>query len=332
MFSQRLSDLRTESLTEPSILLALFRSAPIVMVIKLTTALAAAVTANAPSCAAAGGGAISPNAIRMARRTAMVDFPRPAKHDETSFLQNSMPDSPRYRSCAHCFDGAGQFLPQFRNFGQTQREFCRELFITLKERQAAVALQEPGSVHPFPLERRADPVFNRRRHNVDGLRCFRFFAQHEQRLCFSPLARCAEPAYFIKGRLVQMQVGGERLQIALLLPNDFGRNVFDDTRPVRAWLGFRSHEVLQGLADSPDTGSPFPAGSEKLLHLWRQYRRVQERPAFVENRDIGLPASARCPFRHRIRDDHAHRAFEFWVGGQALDRKSTRLNSSHLGI
>src|ERR1035438_5914650 len=122
MFSQRLSKARTESLTELSRPLVLFRSAPIVMVIKLTTALAAAVTANAPSCAAAGGGAISPNAIKIARRTAMVDFPRPAKHDETSFLQNSMPDSPRYRSCAHCFDGAGQFFRQFRNVGQARSE------------------------------------------------------------------------------------------------------------------------------------------------------------------------------------------------------------------
>src|ERR1035441_1687344 len=150
MFSQRLSKARTESLTEPSRPLVLFRSAPIVMVIKLPPALAPAVTANAPSCAAAGGGAISPNTIRIARRTAMADFPRPAKHDETSFLKNSMPDSPRYRSCAHCFDGAGQFLRQFRNVGQAKREFRRELFITLKERQAAVGLQEPGSVHPFP--------------------------------------------------------------------------------------------------------------------------------------------------------------------------------------
>src|ERR1039457_3618915 len=182
MFSQRLSRARTESLTEPSRPLVLLRSAPIVMVIKLTTALAAAVTANAPSCAAAGGGAISPNAIRMPRRTAMVALPRPAKHDETRFLKNSMPDSPRYRRGPHCFDRAGQFLRQFRNVRQAQREFRRELFITLKERQAAVALQEPGSVHPFPLERRADPIFNRRRHNVDGLRCFRFFRSEERRV------------------------------------------------------------------------------------------------------------------------------------------------------
>src|ERR1019366_6809550 len=262
MFSQRLSKARTESLTEPSRPLVLFRSAPIVMVIKLTTALAAAVTANAPSCAATGGGAISPNAIRTARRTAMVDVPRLVRHDKTRFLQNSMSVSPRCRRCSHCFYRAGQFLRQFRNISQAQWEFRRELFITLKERQAAVALQEPGSVHPFPLERRADPVFNRRRHNVDGLRCFRFFAQHEQRLCFSPLARCVEPAYFIEGRLVQMQVGGERFQIALLLPNDFGRNVFDDTRAVRTWLGFRSHEVLQCLTNPPDTGSPLSAGSK----------------------------------------------------------------------
>src|ERR1035441_4400786 len=120
------------------------------MVIKLTTALAAAVTANAPSCAAAGGGAMSPNAIRIARRTAMVDLPRLVRHDKTRFLPNSMPVSPRYRSCSHCFHRAGQFLRQFRNFGQAQREFRRERFINLKERHAAVGLKEPRAVHPFP--------------------------------------------------------------------------------------------------------------------------------------------------------------------------------------
>src|ERR1035437_8799768 len=262
MFSQRLSRARTESLTEPSRPLVLLRSAPIVMVIKVTTALAAAVTANAPSCAAAGGGATSPNAIRIARRAAMVDLPRLVRHDKTRFLQNSMPDSPRYRSCAHCFDRAGQFLRQFRNVGQSQREFRRELFITLKERQATVGLQEPGSVHPFPLERGAYPIFNRCRHNVDGLRCFRLFAQHEQRLGLPPLSRCAETAHFIKGRLVQMQVGGERFQIALLLSNNLGGDVLDDAWSVRAWLGLRSHEVLKGLADTPNTRSPFSAGSK----------------------------------------------------------------------
>src|ERR1035438_4893648 len=247
---------------EPSRPLEPPSSAPIVLVIKLTTAAAAVITAMAPICATAGGGAISPNTINIARRIAIADLPRPITHDETSFLKNSMAELPRYRSCAHCFHRAGQFLRQFRNIGQAQREFRRELFINLKERQAAVGFKEPRAVHPFPLERGAYPIFNRCRHNVDGLRCFRFFAQHEQRLCSSPLSRCAETAHFIKGRLVQMQVGGERFQIALLLPNDLGRNVFDDTRPVRAWLGFRSHEVLQGLTDPPDTGSPLSAGSK----------------------------------------------------------------------
>ena len=85
------------------------------------------------------------------------------------------------------------------------------------------------------------------------------------------------------------------------------------------WLGLRSHEVLQGLADAPNTRSPFSAGSKQLFHLRRQNRGVQKRPAFVENRNVRLPASARCPFRHRVGDDHAHRALELWVGGQALD-------------
>ena len=58
--------------------------------IKLTTAAAAAATAIAPICATAGGGAISPNTISNARRTAIVDLPLPTKHDAMSFLQDSM--------------------------------------------------------------------------------------------------------------------------------------------------------------------------------------------------------------------------------------------------
>src|ERR1039458_10706491 len=93
---------------EPSRPLAVPKSAPIVLVIKATTAAAAVITAMAPICAFAGGGAMSANAITKARRIAMVDHPLPIKHDETSRLQNSMADSPRYRSCAHSFDSAGQ--------------------------------------------------------------------------------------------------------------------------------------------------------------------------------------------------------------------------------
>src|ERR1039457_7430925 len=229
---------------EPSRPLEPPSSAPIVLVIKLTTAAAAVITSMAPICATAGGGAISPNTINIARRIAIADLPRPIMHDETSFLKNSMAESPRYRSCAHCFHRAGQFLRHFRNIGQAQREFRRERFLNLKERQAAVGLKEPRAVHPFPLERRADPVFNRCRHDVDGLRCLRLFTQHEQRLSLPPLSRCAETAHLIEGSLVQVQVRGERFQIALLLSNNLRGDVLDDAWSVRAWLGLRSHEVL----------------------------------------------------------------------------------------
>src|SRR5271157_3065475 len=214
-----------KSLMEPSRPLEVPSREPIVLVIKLTTAAAAIVTAMAPSCAFAGGGAISPSAISIARTTAIVDLPRPIKHDETSLLQNSMADSPRSRSCAHGFDRAGQLLRQFRNIGQAHRKSRRELFVNLKEWQAAVGLKEPGAVHPFPFERSADPVLNRCRHDIDGLRRFRLFAQHEKRLSLPPLSRRAEAAYFVEGSLVQVQVRRERFQIALLLPNDLGRDV-----------------------------------------------------------------------------------------------------------
>src|SRR5205809_397397 len=98
--------------------LAVRSRAPIVLTIKLTTAAAAVMTAMAPICATAGGGAMSPNAITTARKTAIVDLPRPIKHDETSLLQKPTADSPRYRSCAHCFDRAGQLLRQLRHIGQ----------------------------------------------------------------------------------------------------------------------------------------------------------------------------------------------------------------------
>ena len=184
------------------------------------------------------------------------------KHDAMSFLQDSMTNSPRYRSCGHCFDRAGHLLRQFRNICQTEREFRRELLINLKERQATVGLKEPGTVHSLPLERCADPVLNWRRHDVDRLRRFRLFTQHQQRLGLPPLSWCAEAADFVEGRLVQVQIGGERFQITLLLPDDLGRDVLDDTRAVRTWLGFGSHEVFQGLADAPNTRSPLSAGSK----------------------------------------------------------------------
>ena len=105
-----------------------------VFTIKLTTAAAAAATAIAPICATAGGGAISPNTISYARRTAIVDLPRPLKHDPMTFLQDSMTNSPRYRSRGRCLDRAGHLLWQFRNICQTEREFRRKLLIDLKER------------------------------------------------------------------------------------------------------------------------------------------------------------------------------------------------------
>src|SRR5271157_34442 len=194
-----------KSLMEPSRPLDVPSREPIILVIKLTTAAAAIVTAMAPSCAFAGWGATSPSAISITRTTAIVDLPRPIQHDEMSFLRNSMAVSPRSRSCARCFDRAGQLLRQFRNIGQAHREFRRELLINLKQWQAAVGLKEPGAVHPLPFERSADPVLDRRRHDIDGLRRFRLFAQHEQRLRLPPLSRRAESAHFVEGSLVQVQ-------------------------------------------------------------------------------------------------------------------------------
>src|SRR5215472_8226152 len=61
-----------------------------VFTIKLTTAAAAAVTAMAPSCATAGGGAIRPHRITIARRMAIEDLRLPIMHDEKNSLKSCM--------------------------------------------------------------------------------------------------------------------------------------------------------------------------------------------------------------------------------------------------
>src|SRR5215472_4175026 len=121
-----------------------------VFTIKLTTAAAAAVTAMAPSCATAGGGAISPHTITIARRMAIEDLRLPIMHDEKNSLTNCMGDSPRYRGCAHSVDRPRQLLGQFGNIGQAHGEFRCQRFVSLEERQTTIRFQEPGAIHPLP--------------------------------------------------------------------------------------------------------------------------------------------------------------------------------------
>ena len=77
--------------------------APIVSVIKLTTAVAAAMTASAPICAVAGGGATSPNASAIAKKMAMLDLLLPVKNDEKKRLRNSISDHPATVAAATAF-------------------------------------------------------------------------------------------------------------------------------------------------------------------------------------------------------------------------------------
>ena len=86
-----------------------------------------------------------------------------------------------------------------------------------------------------------------------------------------------------------------------------------------AWMEFRSHKVFHCLTDAPDTCIPFSRGTEQLHHFRRERRRVQEKPAFVENSNAwlaGLPSGAGC---HSVRDEHTHSRFELWVGAQSFD-------------
>src|SRR5581483_1000366 len=108
----------------------------------------------------------------------------------------------------------------------------------------------------------ADPVLDRSRHNVDGLSCFGLLPEHKQGLGLPSLSGRAEGAHFIHSRLVQVEIGGERLQVALLLANDLGGDVLNDARPVWTRLSLCSHKILQSLADTPDTRSPLSACSE----------------------------------------------------------------------
>src|SRR5579862_7247307 len=99
----------------PSRPLAVPKSGPMVFTIRLTTARAAAATATAPIWALAGGGAISPHPITIARRMAIEDLRLPVMHDEKNSLRNCMGDSRRYRGRAHSIDRPGKLLGQLGN-------------------------------------------------------------------------------------------------------------------------------------------------------------------------------------------------------------------------
>src|SRR5438552_18933424 len=100
-----------------------------------------------------------------------------------------------------------------------------------------------------------------------------------------------------------MQVSTEGRHVSWLLADDLRGCILDDAGAVdpRACLG--SNEVLSGLANAPNTGIAFTRCAKELNDLGRQYRRVQQEPAFIQDRDASSARSPRCALRRRMRDE-----------------------------
>ena len=87
---------------------------------------------------------------------------------------------------------------------------------------------------------------------------------------------------------------------------------------MQAWLLRSSDKILKRLRDAPDARIPLARRSEQLNDLWRQDRRIQQRPALIEYGDAWPSSHARGTLRHRIRDQHAHRGLEMCVRAEPL--------------
>src|SRR5580658_366377 len=103
MFSHKLTRDWREPLISLKRPIEVASSAPIVSVIKLTTAVAAAMTASAPICAVAGGGPTSPKASAIAKKMAMLDLPLPVIDEKKRRLRNCISDHPATVAAATAF-------------------------------------------------------------------------------------------------------------------------------------------------------------------------------------------------------------------------------------
>src|SRR5260370_40626901 len=85
-----------------------------------------------------------------------------------------------------------------------------------------------------------------------------------------------------------------------------------------AWLELRADEIFDSLADPPHARISFACRAEQLHDFGRQRWRIEQGPAFIENRDAWQSSLTRCARGHGVGDEHAHRSFESRGRAQTL--------------
>src|SRR5262249_16994703 len=119
-----------------------------------------------------------------------------------------------------------------------------------------------GAIASLAGESCAYPVVKWRRHDPYHLRSLCLLPQHQQHFRSLSLARRAKLLYLVDRHGVEEEVLLERRCVARLLPDDFGRSVLEDSRPVESGLGLRAHEVFYGLRDAPHAAVTFARRAE----------------------------------------------------------------------
>src|SRR5258706_5570072 len=174
------------------------------------------------------------------------------------------------------------------------------------------------SVLPLPWKCGANPVVKSRWHDPYRLRGFGFFPQNHQHLGTLALPRSTEPLDFVDCHGIQKEMIHQGSYIARLLPDNLRGGVLEDARPMLAWLELRADEIFDSLADPPHARISFACRAEQLHDFGRQRWRIEQGPAFIENRDAWQSSLTRCARGHGVGDEHAHRSFESRVRAQTL--------------
>src|SRR5215472_15119985 len=110
----------------------------------------------------------------------------------------------------------------------------------------------------------------------------------------------------------------ERSDVSGLLPDDLCADVLEDPRTVLTRLDMGSNKVFDRLADSPHARISLPCCSEELDDFGSERRRVEQKPAFIENGDARLACFSTGTGGDSIRNQHAHSCFELRIGAQSF--------------
>jgi len=100
-----------------------------------------------------------------------------------------------------------------------------------------------------------------------------------------------------------------RCHIAGLFADDLRGCILNDAGAMLIGPVRRPHEILRRLTDSPDAGVAFARGAEELDNDTRENRRLEKRPALVEQNNARLTGHAGSTICGRMRDEKAHGTF-----------------------